>query len=208
MQTIDWYFDYISPYAYLQSARLEAFAARGALTCQPVLFAGLLAHWGQKGPAEMSTKRRWTYEQIAWLAHRRGLALTFPASHPFVPLRLLRLSIALGNTLPVVRRLFAFVWAEGHLPTDEAAWQALLAEFGVAPDALEAPTVKDALRAGTQAAIDRGVFGVPTVAVGERLFWGDDGSDMALAWLDGDPWFQSPGFLAAGQVADGIQRRF
>ncbi|MCX7274029.1 MAG: DsbA family protein, partial [Burkholderiales bacterium] len=88
MKTLNWYFDFISPYAYLQSTRLDDFSQDVLVKCHPVLFAGLLAHHGQKGPAEIAGKRTFTYEHVAWLAERNGIALRFPASHPFNPLPL------------------------------------------------------------------------------------------------------------------------
>jgi 2-hydroxychromene-2-carboxylate isomerase len=206
MDTIEWYFDFISPFAYLQSTRLDDFAQHALVRCRPVLFAAMLEHWGQKGPAEFAPKRRWTYEQVAWRATRHGVPLTFPPIHPFVPLRLLRLSTLLGNSSDVVQRLFRFVWRDGLLPTDEPAWQALLEEFGVTDEEVNAPPVKQALRESTQAAIQAGVFGVPTVRIAGELFWGFDSTDMVMGWLDRDEFFDSPLLAAARSVGQGVQR--
>ena len=96
MKHLTFWFDVISPYAYLAFERLPQ--ALEGLSCrvhyQPVLFAGLLGHWGQKGPAEIEPKRAWTFRQVAWLAHRHRVALQTPAQHPFNPLALLRLASA------------------------------------------------------------------------------------------------------------------
>jgi 2-hydroxychromene-2-carboxylate isomerase len=165
MNIIHWYFDFISPYAWLQSTQLAALRARGEVICTPVLFAGLLKHWGQKGPAEMATKRTYTYQQIAWYAQQQGLKLTWPSRHPFNPLPLLRLCTFLGSTPSAVDRLFAYVWRDGHLPDEPAAWNALLDELGVKPSDLESAAVKDAIRMNTEAALARGVFGVPSAIV-------------------------------------------
>jgi 2-hydroxychromene-2-carboxylate isomerase len=207
MKTLDWYFDFISPFAYLQSNRLEDFAMEARIRCKPVLFAGLLAHWGQKGPAEMLTKRQFTFEHVAWHAHKNGIALNYPAMHPFVPLKLLRLSILLGSPIDVVRRLFAYVWVEGKLPTDEQAWRSLLEELGVAPDELEAAEVKQQLRANTDEAIALGVFGVPTCVIDGQRFWGFDATDMVYGRLADDPFFESDTFAAATQLPDGVHRK-
>ena len=75
MKTADWYFDFISPFAYLQSESLGRLDGKLAIRPVPALFAGLLKHWGQKGPAEMAPKRRFTYRQVQWLAERNGIAL-------------------------------------------------------------------------------------------------------------------------------------
>lgn len=205
-RTVDWYFDFVSPFAYLQSTQLARIAGHATLRCRPVLFAGLLKHWGNVGPAEIAPKRRWTFEHVAWIAHSHGIALTFPPMHPFVPLALLRLSIALGSGLDVVQRLFAFVWRDGHLPTEPDAFAALLDELGVAPSALEAPEVKQALRTNTDEAIAAGVFGVPTTVVDGERYWGFDATPMILARLADDPFFSSDALRAARTLPEGVQR--
>lgn len=207
MDTIDWYFDFVSPFAYLQSTRLDDFSQHALIRCKPVLFAGLLQHWGQKGPAEFAPKRAWTYEQVAWRATRNGIPLTFPPTHPFVPLRLLRLATLLGSPVDVVQRLFRFVWRDGLLPTDDEAWAQLLEEFQVTDEEVNQPEVKEALRASTAAAIEAGVFGVPTVHVGGQRFWGFDSTDMVYAWLERDPFFQSELLAQARAVGEGVTRK-
>jgi 2-hydroxychromene-2-carboxylate isomerase len=194
-RTADWYFDFISPYSYLQSERLEAlpFAVRP----RPVLFAGLLQHWGHKGPAELPTKRAFTYRQVAWLARREGIALRFPPAHPFNPIKVLRLAIALGCELPAIHAIFRYVWAEGGEVESEAGFAALCARMGVddGPARIGAPAVKDALRANGEAALAAGVFGVPTLALDGRLFWGYDATAMALDY------HRDPAGFESGEVA-------
>ncbi len=207
MKTLNWYFDFISPYAYLQSTRIDDFAQHVLIRCHPVLFAGVLAHHGQKGPAEITPKRQFTYEHVAWLAERNGIEIRFPASHPFNPLPLLRLSMLLDNTMDVVARLFRYVWVGGHLPTDAEPWAALLAELEVGPEELDEPALKDAVRAATDAAIGIGVFGVPTSEIDGQLIWGYESTDMVMAKIAEDPFFQSAQFLAARQVGAGVQRK-
>lgn len=213
MKTIDWYFDFISPYAYLQSAKIEACAGGLRLRCKPILFAGLLKHWGQKGPAEMSTKRIFTYQHIAWYAQQHQLPLAWPSAHPFNPLPLLRLCAAKGNDLATIHRLFAYVWGQGHLPSDAPAWTALLAELGVTPEELEQTQVKDQVRLNTEEALARGVFGVPSAIVSQDaeadspIFWGFDSTPMLQAWLAEDGFYKEPIWLEASQVGAGVVRK-
>src|SRR6185436_13039783 len=90
--SVDWYFDFVSPFSYISLYRLKELEQVGAsVRYRPILFAGLLKHWGQKGPAEIEPKRAWTFRQVHWLAHRHGIAIDTPAQHPFNPLALLRL---------------------------------------------------------------------------------------------------------------------
>ncbi|WP_019139807.1 2-hydroxychromene-2-carboxylate isomerase [Noviherbaspirillum massiliense] len=206
MNKIDWYFDFVSPYSYLQSGLLGKLPAGTEIRFRPVLLAGLLNHWENVGPAEIEPKRIWTFEHCTWLAHKYGIPLKLPAHHPFNSLPLLRLCIALGNTPEVVHRLFRYVWREGRLPTETEHWQALLKELNATSDMLDRPEVKQQLIDNGQQAIAAGVFGVPTAVVGNQRFWGVDATDMLSACLRGDPFFQSEQFRQAQNLPQGIQR--
>lgn len=188
MRRVDWYFDFVSPYAYLCLHRLGGLPPDIGINFRPVLFAGLLSHWGQKGPAEIVPKRRYTYRSTHWQAKLQGVPLRYPAAHPFNPLPHLRLSVAAGNTPEAVRRIFDSVWTGGGDTTDPAAFAALTRELGVDESRLSEPEVKDALRRNTEEAAARGVFGVPTFAVDGELFWGSDSIDYLKAFL-ADPAF-------------------
>ncbi|MEM7498973.1 MAG: DsbA family protein [Pseudomonadota bacterium] len=183
----DWYFDFISPYAYLQFARLHELPDDIALFLRPVLFAGLLNHWGQLGPAEIPLKRVHTGMVTRWRAEARGLPFRPPPRHPFNPLALLRLHLALGATREAAATIFEHVWAEGQDGEDSESLARLAAKLGVGDLAalVGRPDAKVALRANGEAAIAAGVYGVPSLAVGGRVFWGDDMFDLALAWLAG-----------------------
>ena len=207
MKKLDWYFDFISPFSYLQSELLHTLPGDVKITLRPVLFAGLLAHWDNKGPAEIVPKRVWTFEHCAWLAYKHGIPMTMPGHHPFNPLPLLRLCIALGNTEEVVHRLFRYVWREGRLPADEPHWQSLMKELGATPDMLDAPEVKQQLRANGEMAISANVFGVPTAVVDNRCFWGLDSTDMLIAYLRADPFFSSDLLRQAQTLPQGIHRK-
>lgn len=205
---VDWYFDFISPYAWLQAERLRELPAQVQLSCKPVLFAGLLDHWGQLGPAEIEPKRRFTYRYAVWRAARLGLPFKAPSAHPFNPLRLLRLAIALGCERDLVLRLFRFVWSEGKRPDDDADWGGLVAELGIldADARVGALEVKAQLRANTDEAIAHGVFGVPTLVIDEQLFWGVDATDMALDYLSHDPLFDTPEMHRAERLPGSAER--
>ncbi len=131
MKAIEFWFDPISPFAYLAFERLPQALedCTYVVEYRPVLFAGLLNHWGQKGPAEIEPKRAWTFRHIAWLAHQHGIALQMPARHPFNPLPLLRLALAAGPNRRVVEALMQHVWRGGGDPSDESRLAALTAEL-------------------------------------------------------------------------------
>lgn len=205
----DWYFDFVSPYPYLQLGRFDALPGDLEVTPRPVLFAALLDHWGQKGPAEIPAKRRQTYWHTRWLAAERGLPFAGPATHPFNPLPYLRLVIAAGGSLAAVRRVYHHLWGLGRDPADPG----VLTELGVALGILDplaaiaAPEVKAQVRANTEAAIARGVFGVPTFAAGGELFWGDDATPLFRAFLDDPGLFRRPPYDRIESIAPSAERR-
>ena len=183
MRTAIWYFDFVSPFAYLCLHRLKELPADLAIEYRPVLFAGLLTHWGQKGPAELPAKRRYTYRWSHWWAHRLGLPLRYPAAHPFNPLHHLRLAIACGSRPEAIRAIFDDLWTTGADASDQGRFSALAGRLGVSVEALGAAEIKDSLRKNTEAAIARGVFGVPTFEVDGELFWGADSIGFLKAFL-------------------------
>jgi 2-hydroxychromene-2-carboxylate isomerase len=181
MASIDWYFDFVSPYSHICLYRLREIPA--AIAYRPVLFAGLLNHWGQKGPAEISAKRQWTYRWCTWWAGELGIPLRFPPAHPFNPLHHLRLSIACTNRPDAVKRIFDSIWTTGEDAADPARFAKLCGELGVDPARVSSDEVKNALRTNTENAAARGVFGVPTFVVDGEVFWGADAVDFVKAFL-------------------------
>jgi len=207
MKTLTFWFDPVSPYAYLAFEQLPQ-ALEGcsyAVEYQPVLFAGLLGHWGQKGPAEIEPKRAWTFRHVAWLAHRHGIPLDAPAAHPFNPLALLRLALACGPNRRIVEALMRHVWVGGGDASDADRLDRLTRTLAPARDP-NAAEVKAELRRATDSAIAQGIFGVPTFALEGRLFWGIDALPMLRAALLGEARFDGPAWDAAGVAPPGIQR--
>ena len=181
--TPTWYFDFISPFSYLQWPKVRALLAEREVALQPIVLAAVLAARGQKGPAEIPGKREFTYRHVLWTAREAGIALRFPPAHPFNPIAALRLCIAAGNTPQAVTAIFDWIWARGEAGDSVGALAPLAAELGIEITAINADATKATLRANTDAALATGVFGVPTLAVGDNLFWGLDAHEFALAAL-------------------------
>ena len=177
--SVDWYFDFVSPYSYIALHRLREIPV--PIVYKPVLFAGLLNHFGQKGPAEIPAKRRWTYRWCHWWAEELGVPFRFPASHPFNPLHHLRLALACDSRPEAVKRIFESIWMSGEDATDPARFSRLCAELGV--DASRLGEMKDVLRKSTEEAAGRGVFGVPSFVADGEVFWGADSIDFLNAFL-------------------------
>jgi 2-hydroxychromene-2-carboxylate isomerase len=222
LHEIRFFYDPISPYAHLAFERLpEALMGHSVqVRYQPVLFAALLKAHGQLGPAEIAGKREWTYRQASWLAHHHSVLLDLPAEHPFNPLMLLRLGLccatdeAPGETSRwVTEQLMHHVWRGGHSATDpqrladlQARLQDHMAQRGRSWLTPDSDTVKQRLRSNTEQALALGLFGVPSLMLGERVFWGQEALPMLRACLDGDAWFDGPVWGAASQLPTGAQR--
>jgi 2-hydroxychromene-2-carboxylate isomerase len=213
MRHLTFWFDPISPYAWLAFDRLPQ-ALEGlsySVEYRPVLFAGLLQHWGQKGPAEVEPKRVWTCRDVAWRAHEQGTALDLPACHPFNPLPLLRLALACAPAggcpnRRVVEAIFRHVWQGGGDAVDVARIERLTASL--APHRRpESAEVKAELRENTEAAIRLGIFGVPTIVSGGVPFWGADALPMLSQQMRGSAGFEGPEWRAAAAPREGVTRR-
>jgi 2-hydroxychromene-2-carboxylate isomerase len=183
MKTLDWYFDFVSPYSYLQHEILHTLDAE--IRYKPILFAGLLNAWGHKGPVEIPEKRRFTYRNVLWVAGQHGIPLKFPPAHPFNPLRVLRLAIALDNDTNAIAAIFHFIWQKGESIENEQSWKTLCAELKVdnAEARIADPRVKETLRKNGEDAVGLGIFGVPTAVVDGELFWGFDATPMLKSYL-------------------------
>jgi 2-hydroxychromene-2-carboxylate isomerase len=197
MSSAEWYFDFISPFAYLQLEAFHRLPPAVEVTLHPVLFAALLQHWSHKGPAEIPQKRRFTYRFVQWRAERDGVPLKFPKEHPFNPIKALRLAIAAGNRLEPVRTIFRHIWREGKSLDDAQEWRELCKKVGSADaDArINHSDIKDELKRNGVRAVQAGLFGVPSFVIDGEIFWGADATDMVIDYL------REPGRFNTGEFA-------
>ncbi|HUS97764.1 MAG TPA: 2-hydroxychromene-2-carboxylate isomerase [Hyphomicrobiaceae bacterium] len=209
MKKANWYFDFISPFAYLQLARLPHLSRDLEITPVPIVFGALLKHWGQLGPAEILPKRRYVYRYFQWQAAQLDIPFVMPASHPFNPLPALRLCIAAGAHLEHVQAVFRIIFGNGRQPDDPETITAIAQALHIADPAaaLACTAVKDTLRENTAKAIARGVFGVPTFIIDDEIFWGNDSTDMMLDYIRSPSIFQSPEMQRVSDMPMGLQRK-
>lgn len=208
MRAANWYFDFISPFAYLQLLRFDELPADLEITLKPVVFGGLLKANGQLGPAEIPAKRTFTYRFAHWQAHRRGVPFRTPPSHPFNPLAALRLAIAAGATREAVLTVYHFIWGEGGDVQSAEGLTEVGRRLGFddVPATVGQQSVKDRLRANTDEAIAAGVFGVPTFEIDGELIWGDDGTDMVNDYLADPGLFQTDEMIRISTMPMGLTR--
>ncbi len=188
------YFDLLSPYAYIAWHQLHGLAGRYGRSVQPVptLLAALLAHGGTKGPAEIPAKRVYVFKDALRSARRLGLPLVPPPSHPFNPLWALRAASVVEGEVQrrLIDALFQAVWGGGGGAESPEAVRDIATAAGLdgakIVEAAGQAAAKAALRAQTEQAIAAGVFGVPTMIVDGELFWGYDSFGHLEHFLRGE----------------------
>jgi 2-hydroxychromene-2-carboxylate isomerase len=190
-QSLDLWFDYTCPYAYLASLAAPALAARMgvSLRYRPLLLGGIFR--AVNVPQNLFRARgavRSAYEaaDLARWAHRFGVPLTIPAGHPMRSVEALRATLVTGVDPAVVRGFYRAYWVEGRSISEPDVMAAVLREAGHDGDAVLAriglPDIKEELKQRTDEALAHGVFGVPAWLVdGEHLYWGQD----RLAFVEG-----------------------
>jgi len=208
MKQLVFHFDVLSPFAWLAFQRLPQVleGISHEVEYRPLLLAGLLAHHGQKGPAEVEPKRVWTFRHVHWLAAQHGITLQTPAEHPFNPLALQRLALACGPNRRVVEALFRHVWVGGGSANDPARLAVLTEQLAPRRDP-GSDEVKAELRRNTEHAAAAGVFGVPTIEQEGRFFWGLDALPMLRDALSAGTWFEGPAWAAEAAPRPGVVRR-
>lgn len=180
-----WYFDFISPFAYLQLGKIKELSALIEIDFKPILFAGVLDHHDIRGPAEIPAKRKFAYRFTHWRARRAGIRFKYPPAHPFNPLTALRLAIAAGSTIEAVTAIFEHIWLHGRRGDDAESLEPVARDLGIqsVTDAVSQPWVKEKLKSNFDSAIAEGIFGVPTMVLDGHLFWGDDATGMLHSYL-------------------------
>ena len=209
MKKVDWYFDFISPFAYLQFSQFKRFENDLSITIHPVVFGALLKHWGQLGPAEIVPKRIFTYRFFKWKAARLGIEYTMPPSHPFNPLPALLSCIAGNSTYEVTKEIFDIIYKQGEQPDQKEGrekLETLLNKYPSEYSELDESALKKILRTNTSRAIENGVFGVPTFVVDRQIFWGGDSSDMMLDFIKNPELFSSEEMKRVSSMPMGLIR--
>lgn len=188
-KTVEFFFDLGSPASYLAHTQLpELCRETGAtLVYRPMLLGGVFQATGNASPAMIPAKGRYMIRDLARFAERYGVPMRFNPHFPINTLTLMRLLVAVQlhqseRFAEAARVLFQAIWVDGVNMGDPAKVAGVLAAAGFDAAALQTqiaePQVKDALKATTEEAVKRGVFGAPTCFVGEEMFFGQDRLDF------------------------------
>ena len=198
------YFDIISPFAYFYVKLRHRLEPRLQIEPVPVLLGGLLRGAHNQGPGEIPAKRSYTYQACIWQAEKLGIPFRFPEHHPFITVAAQRLLVQERADWAMVERAFEFVWVIGKDPN--LHWSDFCAHLHLDPTTPrpDSAQTKAGLIANTQEALDRGAFGVPTLALGERIFWGVDAIDWVIDYLNHPEMFDQAAYRTAASVPNGL----
>ena len=209
MTKAKWYFDFISPFAYLQFAQFPNLPTNIEITPVPIVFGAILQHWGQLGPAEIPPKRRFVYRFFQWNADQLGIPFTMPPIHPFNPIPALRLCTAAGADIEDTRAVFDLIYGKGIQPDNPEGIQLIGEALNISDpeNAMQDPVVKDSLRVNTARATSEGVFGVPSFVIHGEVFWGGDSTEMMLDFLKNPALFETPEMNRISNMEMGLTRK-
>lgn len=193
-KTVEFYFDFGSPAAYLAATQLPQLCAdAGAeLVWKPMLLGGVFQATGNHSPAEIKAKGRYLRKDMKRFAQRYGVPFVHNPHFPVNTLLLMRGATGLQMHEPdrfghYVKTVYDAMWVDGRNLNDPATVGAVLQAAGFDAAAILAlagrQDVKDQLKATTQEAVERGVFGAPTMFVGGEMFWGQDRLDFVREQL-------------------------
>lgn len=194
------YYDIISPYAYLFLKSRKILEDKLELIPVPIFFPGLLRLQDNRGPAEVPEKRIYTYQFCVWKAQKLNLPFQFPKRHPFASAPVQRLLLQNNADLAMLDKAFDFVWGQGHDP--ELEWEEFCVAIGL-PKNTPKPqdeTIKKALIESTQTAANHGVFGVPSIRIDQQIFWGVDSIDWILEYLTKPEMFSEKEYQAVHSI--------
>jgi len=193
-KTVEFFFDLGSPATYLAYTQLPKICEQtdSQLIYKPMLLGGVFKATGNASPATIPAKGRYMFEDLDRYAKRYGVPLKFTADFPINTLMLMRAVTGMQLRHPerfpaFIDCLFHALWVEGRNLNDPATVAAVLMQNGFDPHQVLALTtdeeVKAALKNNTEKAVQRGVFGAPSMFVGDQMFFGQDRLDFILEAL-------------------------
>ncbi|AMN79892.1 MULTISPECIES: 2-hydroxychromene-2-carboxylate isomerase [Pseudomonas] len=188
-KTLEFFFDLGSPATYLAYTQLPALCASTGtqLIYKPMLLGGVFKATGNASPITVPAKGRYMFDDLARYARRYNVPLTFNPHFPINTLLLMRAVTGIQLRQPqrfddFVDCLFRALWVDGRHLGDTTVVAAVLTEHGFSPEEVltlaNDEAVKTALKDNTDQAVQRGVFGAPSLFVGNQLFFGQDRLDF------------------------------
>jgi 2-hydroxychromene-2-carboxylate isomerase len=189
------YFDYISPYSFLAWKKIGNLCKHYnlKLIAEPVVFGAILSHWDTRGPAEIMPKRDYTFKDTLRSAARENIKINFPPAHPFNPLLALRATCLMethNDYHKFINHLYDLCWQQGEDLNNKSLIGNLLQSYGIenGVDKCSEEKTKKILKDKTDKAVEKGIFGVPSMLVEAEIFWGNDRFEFLENYIQGkDP---------------------
>jgi len=181
--TLEFYFDFISPYTYLAATQIEELARRkGAqLVYRPVFLGGIFKETGNHPPIDIIKKAQYLPKDVKDWSEHYGITLNFPSAFPFNSVKAMRGAIIAereGKLPEYTQAAFRACWGEGKDISDQQTLSAVAESVGLDREKFLAgiadPEVKEDLKRRTSEAVERGAFGLPVFFVEDEMFWGND----------------------------------
>lgn len=177
---IEFFYDYVSIYSYLADSQLDTLTG-AEIVYRPMFLGAVMEATGNRPPGTVEAKRNWLHVDISRWAKRYGLPWTMNPVFPQNTLKALRLALVAqkhGAFEAVHRALFTAIWVDQKDLSSEDLLAEIAKNAGIPFEEIEDPAIKDALKANTNEAIERGAFGAPTFFIGDQMFFGNDRFEM------------------------------
>jgi 2-hydroxychromene-2-carboxylate isomerase len=194
MPKVEYFFDYVSPFAYLADTQLPALFARtkAEVVYRPFFLGGVMQASKNSPPITVPNKGRYMFTDIQRWAKRYGVPANPNPHFPVNTLNAMRAAVAAVDEPKFAdfhKAMFRGVWVDGQNLADEAVLKGVIDGAGLDGASLLARSkdqaVKDTLRKNSEEAVERGAFGAPTFFVGDEMFWGNDRLDFLEETLKG-----------------------
>ena len=197
MKNIKFYFDFLSPFSYFgwKNHKCEISNTDVSFTYHPVLMGKLFSHFEFPGPGEIKVKRDYELKCCFRYAAKNKILFSPPTKFPFNPLAIIRLatlSAAKENQFEIINCIFNAVWGQGNVLDDPELIEKILKDNNFDSNIIERSFEREAkleLKSNIKEAISKNIFGVPSFAIDEEYFWGNDSFEYLKDYLsDNDKW--------------------
>lgn len=198
MKTIEYYFDFLSPYSYLswqwvRENKKKLFEKQVEFSFKPVILSSIIGHFETKGPAQIETKRNYLFKDCLRFSKLKKIPFRTPSRLPFNSLYALRSSLVENvgkKQFEIIDLFFKKGWSEGRDIGDPESLIGFLTEEGYPGaeilDKVNTKEMRKALKSNVQEALSKGVFGVPSFVIGKELFWGNDSIPYMESYLNSE----------------------
>ena len=186
----DFYFDFVSPYSFLAHEEIKKLEKRNLIKVQyrPILLGGLHNLHGIKAPAFIPSKARFMIRDCKLVAEKKKIKFKFNSYFPVKTVDLMRgVFIAKEDEFEdyYIDKIFESIWKDGLNMNDQNIIDKVLKNININPKTFflraSGQSVKNLLRKKTDEAFEKGVFGAPTFLVNNKIFWGQDRLEYAMA---------------------------